>query len=133
MKVGARLLAAFFCVALLGAIVAGIGIHNMGKIDTMAGQMYHHELLGLSHIKEANIALIKAGRARSNFLLATTDEDWKEKWNTPPDTAPHFTMAETVPYDKKITILKIDCVYQFGRWYLPINLEIGRASCRERV
>ena len=75
MKVGTRLLAAFFCVALLGAIVAGIGIHNMGKIDTMAGQMYHNELLGLSYIKEANIALIKAGRARSNFLLATTDEE----------------------------------------------------------
>ena len=75
MKVGTRLLAAFFCVALLGAIVAGIGIYNMGKIDTMAGQMYHNELMGLSHIKEANIALIKVGRARSNFLLATTDED----------------------------------------------------------
>ncbi|WP_146009812.1 methyl-accepting chemotaxis protein [Janthinobacterium sp. ROICE36] len=75
MKVGTRLLAAFFCVALMGAIVAGIGIFNMGKIDTMAGQMYHSELLGLSHIKEANIALIKVGRARSNFLLATTDEE----------------------------------------------------------
>ena len=75
MKVGTRLLAAFFCVALMGAIVAGIGIFNMGKIDTMAGQMYNHELLGLSYIKEANIALIKVGRARSNFLLATTAEE----------------------------------------------------------
>ncbi|MBW3507437.1 MULTISPECIES: methyl-accepting chemotaxis protein [Janthinobacterium] len=75
MKVGTRLLAAFFCVALMGAIVAGIGIFNMGKIDTMAGQMYNHELLGLSYIKEANIALIKVGRARSNFLLATTSEE----------------------------------------------------------
>ena len=75
MKVGTRLLAAFFCVALMGAIVAGIGIFNMGKIDTMAGQMYNNELLGLSYIKEANIALIKVGRARSNFLLATTQEE----------------------------------------------------------
>ncbi|MNK26512.1 Methyl-accepting chemotaxis protein IV [compost metagenome] len=75
MKVGTRLLAAFFCVALMGAIVAGIGIFNMGKIDTMAGQMYNNELLGLSYIKEANIALIKVGRARSNFLLATTAEE----------------------------------------------------------
>ena len=75
MKVGTRLIAAFFCVALMGAIVAGIGIFNMGKIDAMAGQMYHNELLGLSHIKEANIALIKVGRARSNFLLATTAEE----------------------------------------------------------
>jgi len=75
MKVGTRLIAAFFGVALLGAIVAGIGIFNMGKIDTMAGEMYHHELLGLSYIKEANIALTKVGRARSNFLLATTAEE----------------------------------------------------------
>ena len=75
MKVGTRLIAAFFCVALLGAVVAGIGIFNMGKIDTMAGQMYNNELLGLSYIKEANIALIKVGRARSNFLLATTAEE----------------------------------------------------------
>ena len=75
MKVGTRLIAAFFCVALMGASVAGIGIFNMGKIDAMAGQMYHNELLGLSHIKEANIALIKVGRARSNFLLATTTEE----------------------------------------------------------
>src|SRR5450830_1292364 len=75
MKVGTRLIAAFFGVALLGVIVAGIGIFNMGKIDTMAGDMYHHELLGLSYIKEANIALTKVGRARSNFLLATTPEE----------------------------------------------------------
>ncbi|MBB5609159.1 MULTISPECIES: methyl-accepting chemotaxis protein [unclassified Janthinobacterium] len=75
MKVGTRLIAAFFGVALLGAIVAGIGIFNMGKIDTMAGEMYHNELLGLSYIKEANIALTKVGRARSNFLLATTPEE----------------------------------------------------------
>ncbi|KAB8045147.1 methyl-accepting chemotaxis protein [Janthinobacterium aquaticum] len=75
MKVGTRLLAAFSCIAVLGAIVAGIGIFNMGRIDTMASQMYNNELLGLSHIKEANIALIKVGRARSNFLLATTDEE----------------------------------------------------------
>jgi len=75
MKVGTRLLAAFSCVAVLGAIVAGIGIFNMGRIDTMASEMYNNELLGLSHIKEANIALIKVGRARSNFLLATTEEE----------------------------------------------------------
>ena len=75
MKVGTRLLAAFCCVALLGAIVAGIGIFNMGKIDTMAARMYSNELLGLSYIKEANIALIKVGRARSNYLLATTAEE----------------------------------------------------------
>ncbi|CDG83557.1 methyl-accepting chemotaxis protein [Janthinobacterium agaricidamnosum] len=75
MKVGTRLIAAFSCVALLGAIVAGIGIVNMAKIDTMAARMYNNELLGLSHIKEANISLAKTGRARSNYLLATSEEE----------------------------------------------------------
>ena len=41
----------------------------------------------------------------SGSLLATTDEDWKQKWETPPAAKPSLTMAGTVPYDKKITIL----------------------------
>ncbi|MDC8758183.1 methyl-accepting chemotaxis protein [Janthinobacterium fluminis] len=75
MKVGTRLIAAFFLLALLGAVVAGIGIVNMGRIDDMAEHMYGNELLGLTHIKNANIALIKIGRARGNFLLAASEEE----------------------------------------------------------
>ncbi len=37
--------------------------------------MYHKELMGLSHIKEANIKLIAIGRARTNFLLATSEAE----------------------------------------------------------
>jgi len=38
-------------------------------------------------------------------LVATTDEDWQQKWNTPPESTPHFTKAETVPYGKKVFFL----------------------------
>lgn len=38
-------------------------------------------------------------------LLATTDEDWREKWNTPPETKPNFKKADVVPYGKKVFIL----------------------------
>src|SRR5262249_37032617 len=38
-------------------------------------------------------------------LLATTDDDWEKKWNTPPETKPNFNKAETVPYGKKVYIL----------------------------
>jgi len=72
MKVGTRLLAAFSFITVLGAVVAGIGILNMSKLNDMAAQMYGNELLGLSHIKNANISLVEIGRARSNFLLAET-------------------------------------------------------------
>jgi hypothetical protein len=38
-------------------------------------------------------------------LLATTDEDWEKKWNTPPETKPNFNKAGIVPYGKKVFIL----------------------------
>jgi len=38
-------------------------------------------------------------------LLVTVDEDWRAKWDTPPDTKPDFKMAETVPYGKKVFVL----------------------------
>jgi len=38
-------------------------------------------------------------------LLATTDENWQQKWDTPPETKPHFIRADIVPYGKKVYIL----------------------------
>jgi len=75
MKVGTKLIAGFLTLALVGAVVAVIGIINMGRINDLADAMYERELLGLSHIKEANINLIYAGRARGNFLLSTTEQE----------------------------------------------------------
>ena len=40
-------------------------------------------------------------------LLATTDEDWAAKWNTPPEAKPAFTKAGTVPYGKKVFVLML--------------------------
>jgi methyl-accepting chemotaxis protein len=75
MKVGTKLIAGFLFIAILGAVVAAIGIYSMGRMNDKAAEMYHNELLGLSYIKEANINLIYAGRARGNVLLATTAEE----------------------------------------------------------
>ncbi len=75
LKVGPRLIAAFLVICAICALVGGIGIFNMSKINDEATKMYTRELMGLSHIKEANINLIYAGRARSNFMLATTPEE----------------------------------------------------------
>ena len=54
-------------------------------------------------IAESESMKSKDGFAGS--LLATTDEDWEKKWNTPPETKPNFNMAGTVPYGKRIHIL----------------------------
>ena len=74
-KVGTKLLGGFLFVSFLGAVVAIIGIASMGRINDMADEMYEKNLRGLSYIKEANINLIYAGRARANYLLATTTEE----------------------------------------------------------
>jgi methyl-accepting chemotaxis protein len=75
LKVGPRLIAAFLVICAICALVGGVGIVNMSKINDEATNMYTRELMGLSHIKEANINLVYAGRARSNFMLATTPEE----------------------------------------------------------
>ena len=75
MKVGTRLLAAFLLVVSLGAIVAGIGIVNMSKMNAQAELAYSNDLLGLSALKEANINLIYIGRAARGMLLASTPEE----------------------------------------------------------
>ena len=75
MKVGTRLIAGFLALALLGALVAGIGIFNMSRINDSNDRLYQQELLGISYVKEANINLIYVGRAVRNVLLASTDKD----------------------------------------------------------
>ncbi|HEY0062499.1 MAG TPA: MCP four helix bundle domain-containing protein, partial [Telluria sp.] len=67
-----RLLTGFLIVALLGALVAAIGIVNMSKMNAQAERAYANDLLGISAVKEANINLIYIGRATRNVLLATT-------------------------------------------------------------
>jgi len=74
LKVGTRLLLCFLAVALMGAIVAGIGIHNMDQMNDRAKRLYDNELLGLSYVKEANINLIYINRAVRGAMLAATDE-----------------------------------------------------------
>ncbi len=38
-------------------------------------------------------------------VLVTTDANWKEKWDTPPETKPNFNKAGIIPYGKKVFIL----------------------------
>jgi methyl-accepting chemotaxis protein len=75
MKVGTRLIAGFLSLAVLGALVALIGIFNMSRMNDSADDLYQKELLGISYVKEANINLIYIGRALRNVLLAANDKD----------------------------------------------------------
>jgi methyl-accepting chemotaxis protein len=75
MKVSTRLIAGFLSLAVLGAVVALIGIFNMSRMNDSADDLYRKELLGISYVKEANINLIYIGRALRNVLLAASDKD----------------------------------------------------------
>jgi len=39
------------------------------------------------------------------WLVVTPDKDWEKKWNTSPETVPHFTEAKKVSYGEQLTIL----------------------------
>ncbi len=65
MRIGPRLIAAFMVLVLISVVIGVVGLYGAGKIDDKADEMYSKELMGLSHIKEANIKLISIGRARS--------------------------------------------------------------------
>ncbi len=86
MKVRTRLIAGFLLVAILGSIVASIGIFNMGKMNADAATTYEKHLLALSASKEANINLIYVGRGVRNVLLARTPEE-RVKFQGQVDTA----------------------------------------------
>ena len=74
-RLGTRLIAGFLSVILLGAGVAGVGIHGLARLNEQSQTLYDKELLGISHLKEANINLIYVGRARARLALAHNDQD----------------------------------------------------------
>jgi methyl-accepting chemotaxis protein len=77
LKIGTRLIGAFIIVCAITAMVGFLGIKNMGTINDLADEMYERELIGLSHIKEANINLIYMARAEKNLILSTSNEERK--------------------------------------------------------
>jgi methyl-accepting chemotaxis protein len=73
MTVRARLLGGFLFIALLGALVAGVGVFNMAKMNAQAEQAYGNDLMGISSLKEANINMVYIGRDIRSRLLAQND------------------------------------------------------------
>jgi methyl-accepting chemotaxis protein len=75
LRIGPRLIVAFMVLVLISIVIGMVGLYGAGQIDDKADALYNKELMGLSHIKEANIKLIAIGRSRSNFLLATSQSE----------------------------------------------------------
>jgi methyl-accepting chemotaxis protein len=73
LTVRARLLGGFLLIALLGAVVAGIGVYNMATMNAQAEVAYGSDLMGISSLKEANINMVYIGRDVRSRLLMQTD------------------------------------------------------------
>lgn len=41
----------------------------------------------------------------AGHLLITADKDWEQKWNTPPETTPEFTSADSVQMGGELQVL----------------------------
>jgi len=100
MKVGTRLLSGFAIIALVGALVAGIGIVNMSKMNDMGERVYERELLGLSYVKEANISLVFIGRSLRGLLLASSAQE-RDKYLARIETGRSEMRANLAEADKR--------------------------------
>ncbi len=75
LRLGAKLLSSFVLLIFFSAIAAGFGIYGLQRLNDANDALYERELQGISNIKEANINLIYAARARGHFALATSDAE----------------------------------------------------------
>ena len=74
-RIEVKFIGAFVIVASIAAIVGFIGIRNMSTINDLADKIYKEELLGMSHIKQANINLLFLIREEKNIMLAASDAE----------------------------------------------------------
>jgi methyl-accepting chemotaxis protein len=78
LRIGNKLILSFVVVSAITAFVGYEGIVKMSEINAKADALYERELLGVSHIKEANIALVNLQRAERGLLLAATRAEREE-------------------------------------------------------
>ena len=75
LRLGARLLLSFALLVTMGALAAAFGINGLQRLNAVNDTLYERELQGISFVKEANINLIYAARARGQFALASTEAE----------------------------------------------------------
>ncbi len=78
LKVRTRLLSAFAIMSLITATVGFVGIRNMSVMNDKADEMYKRHLIGIVHIKQASINLLRMVRAEKNILLASSEAERKQ-------------------------------------------------------
>jgi methyl-accepting chemotaxis protein len=75
LRIEVKFIGAFVVVASIAAVVGFIGIRNMSVINDLTDKIYKKELLGMSHIKQANIDLLFLIREEKNIMLASSEAE----------------------------------------------------------
>ncbi|MAT69813.1 MAG: histidine kinase [Planctomycetaceae bacterium] len=75
MSARAKLLLAFLTVSTILGGASGVAILKMRSVNAMLNKLYERDLVGLSACKEANVSLIRIGRALGNVVLATDEAE----------------------------------------------------------
>jgi len=81
---------------LLLVLLAFVSFHAFGAENAW---------LGSDRKKWPDTEFRKTKNDFAGVLLVTPDIDWKQKWNTPPDTIPYFREAKTVKIGDELAIL----------------------------
>ena len=71
LKLSVKLISGFTLVALLGAVVAVIGIFNLGRINAMLDDMYATALVPITEISAANLQLAYYSRTMRDYMIET--------------------------------------------------------------
>lgn len=75
LKLHTKLLGAFVLVSLSTMVVGVQGVRSLAEMDRANTQLYHQELLGVSHLKEAASKLMGLQRSERGLVLSTTQAD----------------------------------------------------------
>lgn len=75
LKLHTKLLGAFVLVSLVTMVVGVQGVRSLAEMDRANTQLYHQELLGVSHLKDAASKLMGLQRSERGLALSSTPED----------------------------------------------------------
>ena len=78
MRVGTKLILGFLVVALVGALIGGLGIRSLAQVNHMTDYMYQYETRGIRYAGEAHTRLVMVGRAFRSIFLASTPRERAE-------------------------------------------------------
>jgi PAS domain S-box-containing protein len=122
-----KLLLGFSSGLLIAAVIGVYGLSNLQTAQSEMEALYERELLGISHIKEANINLIYMGRAMRQALIAQ-DDVTRDRARTQVATARETLRKEMAEARKRIfrdeVIVKHD---QFQADFAKFNENVEHA------